>query len=107
MGLPSLTHLQCLILSILMDGEQSGRDVRAQLAKHGDRKTGPAFYQLMSRLEDSGSVEGWYDQKIVDGQIIKQRRYKITGDGITAVKETQAFYADLPRHGLRGGLSHA
>ena len=32
----------------------------------------------MARLEDAGLVAGEYDQKIVDGQIIKERRYALT-----------------------------
>lgn len=104
MGLPELTHLQFLILSILMDGEQSGRFVREKLAEHGDKKTGPAFYQLMARLEDGKVVRGWYNQKVVEGQIIKERWYKITGHGIKEREKVRSFYAAF---NPLGGISHA
>src|SRR3954451_19839409 len=98
MPLPELTHLQFLVLSTLLDGERSGREVRERLAEAGERKSGPAFYQFMARLEDAGFVEGWYDQKVVDGQIIKERRYRVTGAGSEAFQDTRGFY--LARRGL-------
>ncbi len=99
MPLPELTHLQFLVLSILLDGERSGREVRERSAEHDKRKSGPAFYQFMARLEDAGFVEGWYDQKVVDGQSIKERRYKITGGGLRAWEDVRDFYL------AHGGLS--
>jgi hypothetical protein len=103
MSIPDLTHLQFLVLTTLLDGEQAGRYVREKLAEQGVRKTGPAFYQLMARLEDSGLVKGWYDQKIVEGQIIKERRYKLTGTGVRAWEEVRDFYvAHTQRLRLQG-----
>jgi len=90
--LPTLTHLQFLILDIVGGAEMSGRDLREKLRARGVRKTGPAFYQLMARLEDAGFVKGWYDQKIIDGQIIKERRYRILGAGAKARENTLDFY---------------
>ena len=107
MPLPDITHLQFLILAILMEREQSGRFVREKLAEQGVRKSGPAFYQLMARLEDSRFVKGWYDQKIVDGQIIKERRYKLTGHGAKAVERVEYFYLANRKLSLRAGSSHA
>jgi len=97
MPLPDLTHLQFLVLSILLDGEQAGRDVRQKLEDEGESKSGPAFYQMMARLEEAGSVEGWYDEKVIDGQRIKERRYRITGAGEAARQEVWEFY----RHHFR------
>jgi DNA-binding PadR family transcriptional regulator len=98
MPLPEITHLQFLVLAILTDGELAGREVRDRLAEAGERKSGPAFYQFMARLEAAGFVEGWYDQKVVDGQIIKERRYRVTGAGSKAFEDTRDFY--LARRGL-------
>src|SRR5687767_1736034 len=92
--IPEITHLQFLVLGMLRGGERHGRVVRRALARHGVRRTGPAFYQMMARLEDAGLVEGAYDQKIVDGQIIKERRYTLTPAGETAWTKTRAFYSD-------------
>src|SRR4051794_27224023 len=98
MPLPELTHLQFLVLSILLDAERSGRYVREQLAEQGVRKTLAAFYQLMSRLEEAGLVEGRYVQEVIDGIPVKERHYRITGEGIGAWKRTRDFY--LARAGL-------
>jgi hypothetical protein len=90
--IPAITHLQFLVLGMLRGGERPGRLVRRGLAQHGIRRTAPAFYQMMARLEDAGLVAGAYDQKIVDGQIIKERRYSLTRAGETAWASTRAFY---------------
>jgi DNA-binding PadR family transcriptional regulator len=102
MQLPDLTHLQFLVLTTLLEGEQTGRYVREKLAEEGQRKTGPAFYQMMARLEDNGLVNGWYDQKIVEGQIIKERRYKLTAAGVQAWEAVRDFYAAHARFSLQG-----
>ena len=47
-------------------------------------------------------VAGEYDQKIVDGQIIKERRYTLTA-GDAAWTATRAFYSDaIDEYGARG-----
>ena len=93
--IPDVTHLQFLVLGMLRAGERPGRFVRRALARHGIARTGPAFYQMMARLEDAGLVSGEYDQKIVDGQIIKERRYTLTPEGDAAWTSTRAFYSDV------------
>jgi hypothetical protein len=39
-------------------------------------------------------VDGAYDQKIVEGQIIKERRYTLTDAGAQAWTSTRAFYTE-------------
>ena len=90
--LPPLTHLQFAVLDALGASQITGRELRARLKANGIKKSGPAFYQMMSRLEDAKYVKGWYTQEIIDGQIIKQRHYKILGDGVRAFNETRKFY---------------
>jgi len=92
--IPEITHLQFLVLGMLRGGERRGRHVRRALARRGVERTGPAFYQMMARLEDAGLVIGEYEQKIVDGQIIKERRYALTPRGDAAWTSTRAFYSD-------------
>jgi hypothetical protein len=71
----------------------AGRRLRELLAEeHGIRKSGPAFYQLMARLEEARFVEGRYTQKIVEGQIIKEREYAILPGGSAALRRTAQFY---------------
>lgn len=92
-NLPPLTHLQFAILNVIGASSISGKDLRKSLAQeHNVKKSGPAFYQLMARLEEAKFVEGSYKQEIIDGQIIKERNYKITGKGISAMNRTKSFY---------------
>jgi DNA-binding PadR family transcriptional regulator len=90
--LPEITHLQFLVLGLLIDAPRAGRDIRAELRRHGVRRSAPAFYQMMARLEDTGQVEGWYDQKVIDGQLIKERHYRTRPAGARAWAVTRDFY---------------
>jgi DNA-binding PadR family transcriptional regulator len=98
--LPVLTHLQFLVLEALAGRERAGRDLRKLLAAHGVRNSAPAFYQMMGRLEEARLVDGAYDQRIVAGQHIKERRYTITKAGLRAVADTRAFYQERLTAGL-------
>ncbi|HJR59852.1 MAG TPA: hypothetical protein VJ813_10650 [Vicinamibacterales bacterium] len=91
---PAITHLQFLVLALLRAGPRLGRHVRRDLAAHGVRRSAPAFYQMMARLEDAELVTGVYDQKIIDSQIIKERRYSLTTAGAAAWKATRDFYVE-------------
>jgi len=95
-ALPGITHLQVLVIDAVSEEEQIGRDLRDRLAAHGVKNSAPAFYQMMGRLEESGLVEGWYEQRLVEGQNIKERRYRITKRGQRALAETRAFYLQRP-----------
>lgn len=107
-AIPEITHLQFLVLGFLRGGDRTGRHVRRALARHGVRRTAPAFYQMMARLEDARFVSGEYDQKIVDGQIIKERRYSLTPQGEAAWSATRAFYTDaIEAYGAPRRVAHA
>ena len=95
MRLPELSHLQVAVLGVLVAGEQRGRDVREWLSDLRVRQMGPAFYQMMSRLEDAGLAQGWYSQQVVAGQVIKERHYRITAAGRRAWREAHEFYRHL------------
>lgn len=101
MSVPETTALQFLVLSTLLNGEDSGQKVRDELAKRGAPKSGPAFYQLMSRMEDDGLVKGRYHSYVIDGQPIKERRYKLTAHGQRAWEKARDFYLSVA--GLQGG----
>ena len=107
MPLPEITHLQFLVLASLLDGEQSGRFLRLKLDEIGERKSGPAFYQMMARLEDAGLVRGRYEQKIVEGQIIKERRYRVTAAGHAACNQVYEFYHQRNEAFTKGGFASA
>jgi DNA-binding PadR family transcriptional regulator len=106
--IPEITHLQFLVLEALTGHDQAGRELRALLTAHGVRSSGPAFYQMMSRLEDAGLVDGAYDQRVVAGQHVKERRYRLTKAGARSVAQTRSFYLDrvAARRFLKRG-SHA
>lgn len=93
--LPTLTHLQFLVLGVLRTDDQPGRVVRQVLASYGVRRSGPAFYQLMARLERERLVEGWYEQISVGDQAVTERRYRITADGTRRWNRAQAFYEQV------------
>ena len=78
---PRLSHLQFLVLGALLQGERAGRDLRRELGRFGVKRSGPGFYQLMARLEESEMVEGWYEQKTAAGQLVRERTYKLTAAG--------------------------
>lgn len=90
--LPRLSHLQFLVIGHLLAGPTTGREIRKRLAGFGVRKAGPAFYQLMVRMEDGGLVEGWYEQQVVDSQIIRERHYRLTASGRRAWDCSREFY---------------
>jgi DNA-binding PadR family transcriptional regulator len=95
--LPELTHLQFLVLGVIRAEDQPGRAVREALAGYGFRRTGPAFYQLMARMEKDGLVDGWYELVTVGDQAVTERRYRITPDGKKRWNEARAFYEHVAR----------
>ena len=88
---PRLSHLQFLVLGTLLHRERPGREIREDLRRFDVKRSGPGFYQLMSRLEEAGFVEGWYEQKIVEGQIIRERTYRLSAGGRTAWNRCREF----------------
>ncbi len=88
------------MLSQVREGDAFGRDIRTELARRGERRTLAAFYQMMARLEEARLVDGWYDQRVVDSQPIKERCYRITPAGKRAWAQTCEFYAALGAEGL-------
>jgi DNA-binding PadR family transcriptional regulator len=95
--LPVLTHLQFLVLGVLRTGHQPGRTLREALSGYGIRRTGPAFYQLMARLEKDRLVDGWYAQITIGDQAVTERHYRITADGSKQWKDARAFYEHVAR----------
>lgn len=81
--------------------------MRDRLQEYAVRKSAPAFYQLMARMEDAGVVEGWYQQEVVEGQTVRQRHYKITAQGRRACDRSREFYGQAAQD-LAGaeGLAH-
>lgn len=93
MPLPKLTHRQFFVVSRLLHGPARGRELRSALKAAGARQSAPAFYQFMASLEDSGLVEGWYEQQTIDGQMIRERHYRLLAEGRRAWQHYRDFYA--------------
>ncbi len=107
MQIPRLSHLQFLVLGQILGASASGLEIRKRLAEFGAKKSGPAFYQLMARLEDASLVKGWYEQQIIDGQIIRERHYKIKRSGSQAWQRSRDFYEkSIAVSEGEGGLAH-
>jgi DNA-binding PadR family transcriptional regulator len=102
--LPRLTHLQFLVLGLLRNGEQPGRIVRDALAEHGVKRTAPAFYQLMARLERDGLIEGRYEQITVRDQAVTERRYRLEPAGARLWSDARDFYAQVASRGAGARL---
>ena len=96
--IPKLSHLQFAVLEVLLrvrDGKKTtmiGEEVRIALGKVGIDRKGPAFFQLMRRLEAAKLVESDYRIHLKRGDEIKKRHYEITDEGIRALNETRQFY---------------
>ncbi|MDQ6704916.1 MAG: helix-turn-helix transcriptional regulator [Acidobacteriota bacterium] len=105
--LPAITHLQFLVLGVLLAGEESGRAIREVIASYGLRRSGPAFYQMMARMERDGIVQGSYEQIIVGDQAVTERRYRITPAGAQQWKKACAFYETAKIAAAREGWSNA
>ncbi len=93
--IPTITHLQFLVLGLLRDSEQPGRVIREALAAHGVRRSAPAFYQLMARLERDRLVDGWYEQVSAGDQAVTERRYRLRPAGAKLWTDARDFYTSL------------
>ena|SRR5436190_5408860 len=107
MPLPPLTPLQFVVLEALLDGDRPGREIRDHLASRRIKKSGPAFYQMMARLEDAKFVNGRYDEKVIGGQMIRERHYQLLRDGVKAYRETVDFYRDPVLANEKRGIGYA
>src|SRR5215218_101563 len=100
--LPQITHMQFLVLGLLKRHEQPGRVIREALAAHGVKRTAPAFYQLMARLERDRLVDGWYEQVTAGDQSVTERRYRLRPAGAKLWAEARDFYTAIIGHGSPG-----
>jgi DNA-binding PadR family transcriptional regulator len=89
-----LTDVQMLFLEAVGADKVSGRQLREKLAKLGWRKSAPVFYQFAARLEDEKLIKGWYEQRTIAGQPVRERYYMLTAHGKQAVVETLHFYEE-------------
>src|SRR3954470_2143332 len=93
--IPRLTHQQFLVLGLLKEREQPGRVLRQAIAAHGVKRSAPAFYQLMARLERDRLVDGWYEQITTGDQAVTERRYRLRPAGAKLWTEARVFYTAI------------
>ena len=94
-GLPAPTHLQFLVLDVLLHHSEgtSATTLRDALRQYGEDREGPKFYQMMRRLEESGFIESWSQQFNVGGGQVSRTYYRVTAQGRVAWRLTVEFYA--------------
>lgn len=104
--IPKLTDVQMLFLEAIGAEKVSGRQLREKLAELGWRRSAPVFYQFAARLEDEKLIEGWYEQRTIAGQPVRERFYELTAHGKQALVETLHFYEERLRNNARflGGV---
>ena len=111
--LPAITPMQFLVLGLLKAQEQPGRVIREALAAYGVKRSAPAFYQLMARLERDRLVDGWYEQVRVGDQAVTERRYRLRPAGAKVWTQARDFYstigeaAESPAAKFKSGWSDA
>lgn len=98
MDFVELNRKEFHILTTLVDGEASGRELHKSLHSEVVPISGPGFYKLMGRLRDMGLVTYRSEKVEVNGHRVREHRYAITGSGQRAVFETARYYA------VQGGL---
>jgi hypothetical protein len=61
----------------------------------------------MARLENAALVSGWYTQEVIDGQMIKERHYRVTPAGTAAWRQCRSFYQQAIEAAGGEDLAHA
>lgn len=93
--LPTLTHLQFLVLDLIQNahGAIAAQQLQGALAAAGVEHRGPKFYQLMKRLEEGGYVESKQQAFSVAGGEVQRTAYGLHKSGHVAWRLTREFYA--------------
>ncbi len=95
--IPQISHLQFLVLDIMIQTEStcvSASLIRESLAKHGDVRGGPKFYQLMRRLSEDGLLVVEPTSFEVAGGQVTRTLYRLTEQGREAWRYVVSFYAE-------------
>ena len=87
-----LTNLQFGILGAVRYSWRAGDFIREQMRIARVPVEGPAFYQLMARLEKAQLLEGKYTTRMLGKQIVRKRSYHCTLKGIQAYNSLRAFH---------------
>lgn len=107
MRLPSITILQYVVLSAVHSDEKSSLKLRELLANCDHPMSPPAFYQFMGRMEKAALVTGRYEQKIIESQAIKERKYKATRIGCKLCDNFRKFIATCGDYSESHAIEHS
>lgn len=93
MGLPKLTALQFAVIDCLQGRTLKGRELRDMLlSEKGIKREGPAFYMVMSRMEEAGLICSETTGVVITGKTYHEKSYWVSGDGRSAYDETRSFF---------------
>ena len=106
MGNPHYNFSQMATVDIIAKhGQINGVDLRRELAAEGVKKSGPAFFDMMMRLESAGLIRSWHDNEtLVKGRRRRTKFYCLEGDGFRALQEFRQYLQDyMKRRSWEGG----
>jgi hypothetical protein len=72
-----LDKAEAIVLDLLTDGEDTGRNLRRKVRERGVWLSRVGFYVLMANLEDARKVRSWRRQKTIDGQTVWEHVYAV------------------------------
>lgn len=91
-----MTHLQFIALVFISKQPGiSSSQLQIRFSEFKEPRSGPAFYRLMFRLEESGWTYGTYEKHDVNGQIVRIKRYYLTPAGSVALLDRKRDYESL------------
>ena len=81
-----LSHRQAVILSILINGEKYGREIRNEYERHTGRIMPlGSLYTTLSRMEEYGFIESRLGESTDERGGNRRKYFKITGTGERAI----------------------
>ncbi len=91
---PELTGLQCLVVSLLFEGEMSSNQLRDELMRRGYTNNRTAFIRLMGRLISGAIVTYSICGNVPEGSdsLGRQNRYQVSNLGVILWKAAREFY---------------
>ena len=109
---PSFSSVRVIVIwSVSTMNAEIPRAVRSSKPVRAKSRIVPpnAALSAVRMLGEAGLVEGRYETKVIDGQHIKERHYRITGKGTTTWESAREFWQEVLRiqHEPEGGLAGA
>lgn len=87
MAAPRMSSAMVDVLTLLLQAWEDETDVHGWLIMKSVRRSGPAVYAVLDRLEDAGWVTGVWEKLGPGEQRPRRRFYRLTGAGVEAARE--------------------